>query len=75
MTRKIPIKSISLSERIVLRKANLGYCRWSARLKSLIAADESLNHEYLPVLGMEAFTEAACHLVLGDNSPAIKAGR
>ncbi|XGW06277.1 hypothetical protein V3C99_016521 [Haemonchus contortus] len=43
--------------------------------EKLIAADESLNHEYLPVLGMEAFTEAACHLVLGDNSPAIKSGR
>ncbi|KAK6039141.1 hypothetical protein COOONC_23354 [Cooperia oncophora] len=26
-------------------------------------------------LGMEAFTEAACHLVLGENSPAIKDGR
>lgn len=40
-----------------------------------IAADETLNHEYLPVLGMEAFTEVACKLVLGEQSPAITGGR
>ncbi|KJH53604.1 putative aminotransferase [Dictyocaulus viviparus] len=40
-----------------------------------IASDDTLNHEYLPVLGFEPFTKAACALVLGENSPAIKEGR
>ncbi|WKY08877.1 hypothetical protein Q1695_001786 [Nippostrongylus brasiliensis] len=40
--------------------------------EKMIAADDTLNHEYLPVLGLEAFTEAACALVLGENSPAIR---
>uniref|UniRef100_A0A1I8NTU3 Aspartate aminotransferase, cytoplasmic n=1 Tax=Stomoxys calcitrans TaxID=35570 RepID=A0A1I8NTU3_STOCA len=37
-----------------------------------IASDESINHEYLPVLGAEAFTKAATTLLLGDDSPALK---
>ncbi|EPB73835.1 putative aminotransferase [Ancylostoma ceylanicum] len=40
-----------------------------------LANDETLNHEYLPVLGHEGFSQAACALVLGENSPAIKEGR
>ncbi|KAE9548227.1 hypothetical protein FO519_008567 [Halicephalobus sp. NKZ332] len=40
-----------------------------------LAADETLNHEYLPVLGLESFSTAARDLVLGKDSPAIKEGR
>ncbi|CEF69308.1 Aspartate aminotransferase, cytoplasmic [Strongyloides ratti] len=40
-----------------------------------ITADESLNHEYLPVLGHEGFSNAAAELVLGSDSIAIKEGR
>ncbi|GMT31352.1 hypothetical protein PFISCL1PPCAC_22649, partial [Pristionchus fissidentatus] len=40
-----------------------------------IANDTTLNHEYLPVLGLEAFSKAATALVLGDDSPAIAEGR
>jgi aspartate aminotransferase len=40
-----------------------------------LAADETLNHEYLPVLGYEHFCNAARDLVLGSDSPAIKEGR
>ncbi|ETN74079.1 hypothetical protein NECAME_13215 [Necator americanus] len=40
-----------------------------------LADDDTLNHEYLPVLGHEGFSQAACALVLGENSPAIKEGR
>ncbi|KAH7728942.1 glutamine-oxaloacetic transaminase [Aphelenchoides avenae] len=40
-----------------------------------IAADESLNHEYLPVLGHEAFAKAASELVFGPDSAPIKDGR
>jgi len=37
-----------------------------------MAADETLNHEYLPILGLDTFSTAACRLVLGDESKAIK---
>jgi aspartate aminotransferase len=40
-----------------------------------LAADDTLNHEYLPVLGLEGFCNAARDLVLGSDSPAIKEGR
>ncbi|XP_017836762.1 aspartate aminotransferase, cytoplasmic [Drosophila busckii] len=40
-----------------------------------IAGDESLNHEYLPVTGLDTFTRAATELVLGANSVAIKEKR
>ncbi|KAI1704385.1 aminotransferase class I and II domain-containing protein [Ditylenchus destructor] len=41
----------------------------------ILAADDTINHEYLPVLGYEPFTKAASELVLGADSPAIKEGR
>jgi len=37
--------------------------------------DEKINHEYLPVLGLDSFTTAATNMLLGDNSPAVKDGR
>uniref|UniRef100_A0AC34QPR5 Aspartate aminotransferase n=1 Tax=Panagrolaimus sp. JU765 TaxID=591449 RepID=A0AC34QPR5_9BILA len=40
-----------------------------------LAADETLNHEYLPVLGFDGFCNAARDLVLGSDSVAIKEGR
>lgn len=40
-----------------------------------MANDESLNHEYLPVLGLPEFTDASMKLVLGENSSAVKEGR
>ncbi|XP_065360093.1 aspartate aminotransferase, cytoplasmic [Calliphora vicina] len=40
-----------------------------------IASDEAINHEYLPVLGTEAFTKAASTLLLGEDSPALKDNR
>jgi len=36
---------------------------------------EEINHEYLPVLGLDAFTKAATKMLLGENSAAIKEGR
>lgn len=41
----------------------------------ILAEDDTINHEYLPVLGYEPFTKAASELVLGADSPAIKEGR
>lgn len=38
-------------------------------------AQKTLNHEYLQIDGLGAFCEAACRLLLGDNSPAIAENR
>lgn len=40
-----------------------------------LAADNSLNHEYLPVLGFEPFCNAAMELLLGADHAAIKEGK
>ncbi|TMW48760.1 hypothetical protein DOY81_006160 [Sarcophaga bullata] len=40
-----------------------------------IASNDKINHEYLPVLGTEAFTKAASTLLLGEESPALKDNR
>jgi len=32
---------------------------------------ESINHEYLPVLGLESFSSAATAMLLGEDSPAL----
>ena len=37
--------------------------------------DEQINHEYLPVLGLETFSAAATKMLLVDNSPALKENR
>jgi len=36
---------------------------------------ETINHEYLPILGFESFSANATKLVLGSDSTAIKEGR
>jgi len=40
-----------------------------------LAADETLNHEYLPVTGLADFTDAAAKLALGEESPVILENR
>ena len=36
---------------------------------------EEINHEYLPVLGLESFAAAATAMLLGHSSEAVAAGR
>jgi len=36
---------------------------------------EQINHEYLPVLGLESFASSATRMLLGDSSPALAEGR
>merc|ERR1719495_2035654 len=36
---------------------------------------EAINHEYLPVLGLETFSAAATSMLLGEGCSAIKEGR
>lgn len=40
-----------------------------------LAQDESLNHEYLPVLGLDDLSSAATKMLLGNDHPAIKENR
>ena len=44
-------------------------------IEAQMSADPTLNHEYLPLDGMKAFTEASSRLLLGDSSPAITQNR
>lgn len=45
------------------------------KVESMMAADTSLNHEYLPVAGLPSLRDAAVQLALGKDSPAILEGR
>ncbi|KAI0692389.1 aspartate aminotransferase [Cytidiella melzeri] len=40
-----------------------------------LLTDPDLDHEYLPITGLPAFTSAAAKLILGSDSPAIASGR
>jgi len=40
-----------------------------------MAADHTLNHEYLPILGLESFSTAATKMVLGADNPVIAEGK
>lgn len=40
-----------------------------------IATDLTLNHEYLPILGLPEFTNSAVKLILGHDSPAVVSNR
>lgn len=44
-------------------------------MEKSLAADELQNHEYLPILGLDAFSQAATGMLLGSNSAAIAQGR
>ncbi|KAF9084373.1 Aspartate aminotransferase, cytoplasmic [Mortierella sp. AD031] len=41
----------------------------------IMVDDDNLDHEYLPILGLEPFRRAAVKLILGANSKAIAEGR
>lgn len=45
------------------------------KVEKLLAEDDSLTHEYFPILGLEAFSVAASKILLGDSSPAFAEGR
>ncbi|KAG5345519.1 AATC protein, partial [Acromyrmex charruanus] len=45
------------------------------KVEKSLAADDLQTHEYLPVLGLEPFCEAATSMLLGANSPVIAQGR
>ncbi|KAF9107223.1 Aspartate aminotransferase, cytoplasmic, partial [Mortierella sp. AM989] len=41
----------------------------------VLADDDNLDHEYLPILGLEGFRKASVKLILGADSKAIAEGR
>lgn len=41
----------------------------------LLLTDDTLDHEYLPILGLPEYTAAAARLILGPDSPAIQENR
>lgn len=45
------------------------------KVEQKIANDNSLNHEYLPILGLAEFRAYASRLALGDNSAALQEKR
>ncbi|XP_016128770.1 aspartate aminotransferase, cytoplasmic-like [Sinocyclocheilus grahami] len=45
------------------------------KVEKMIADDHSLNHEYLPILGLPEFRSSASQIALGEDSPAIKDNR
>lgn len=45
------------------------------KVERLTVEDSSLNHEYLPILGLPEFRSASSKVALGDDSPAIKENR
>ena len=47
----------------------------SDSLARFLTVDESLNKEYLPVLGLETMASAAARMLLGPDSASLKEGR
>lgn len=45
------------------------------RTEQAMAANEVMNHEYLPVLGLDSFSSAATRMLLGKDNKAIAEGR
>ncbi|XP_071476776.1 aspartate aminotransferase, cytoplasmic-like [Diadema antillarum] len=45
------------------------------KVEQEMAADLTLDHEYLPIAGLAEFTSVSTRLILGDDSPAIKENR
>ncbi|XP_069467639.1 aspartate aminotransferase, cytoplasmic [Ambystoma mexicanum] len=70
-----------------LRKVNLGVGAYRTddsqpwvlpvvkKVEQKIVNDASLNHEYLPILGLPEFRSSASKIALGEASPAIKENR
>ncbi|KAL7647720.1 UNVERIFIED_CONTAM: hypothetical protein RMT77_001329 [Armadillidium vulgare] len=45
------------------------------KVEADLTKDETLNHEYLPILGLPELSAAAARIVLGEDSKVLKEGR
>ncbi|RXG60226.1 hypothetical protein Avbf_07740 [Armadillidium vulgare] len=45
------------------------------KVEADLTKDETLNHEYLPILGLPELSAAATRIVLGEDSKVLKEGR
>ena len=41
-------------------------------IQTSMAQDTSLDHEYLPIAGLQSFTKASMKLILGNTSPVVE---
>lgn len=59
--------------------SNPSFCQiklcYQRQAEAIIAADETLDHEYLPITGLSEYTSAAAKLIIGADSAALKEGR
>jgi len=46
-----------------------------SKVEKQLAADDTLNHEYLPIKGLPEYCDAACRLALGSNAPCLAENR
>lgn len=45
------------------------------KVEKIMATDDTLLHEYLPVLGIEQYCSASVSMLLGQDNPVISSGR
>ncbi|GAA5950745.1 hypothetical protein JCM8115_004961 [Rhodotorula mucilaginosa] len=45
------------------------------KAKQILAADDTLDHEYLPIAGLPSFVKATSKLIFGADSPALSENR
>lgn len=50
-------------------------CACIQQVKKILADDDTIDHEYLPIGGLPSFTAAAGKLIFGKDSIALKEGR
>jgi aspartate aminotransferase len=53
----------------------LTHCTRRAQAKQILASDDSIDHEYLPIAGLPSFVSATSKLIFGADSRAIKEDR
>lgn len=64
-----------LSRRLVVAVARRLVHELIIQATQLLLSDDTLDHEYLPILGLPEYTVAAAKLILGSDSPAIQEKR
>lgn len=65
----------ALSESQSLCAVSNTVLRSSAQAKQILAADDTLDHEYLPIAGLPSFVKATSKLIFGADSPALSENR
>lgn len=64
-----------LSRRLVVAVARRLVHELIIQVTQILLSDDTLDHEYLPILGLPEYTVAAAKLILGSDSPTIQEKR